>query len=146
MLSPLETLALSKLITDKAEKSARSSLSPGTHDIDLTVHIHGSMAIAEDTTKAATASIPLLAALAFAIDAAGAVGPAVEKAILAGVARALREGEEGAAGLECRKGLLERIEQLKDAIASTLPRVPVKGAVRAVLAVDVVDQYAIAAK
>ena len=46
-----------------------------------------------------------------------------------------------------RTGLTEKVEALKATIATTLPRVPVKGVVKAALHVDVVGAtYAMAAK
>ena len=66
-LNPVELLALSRI---KASE-ARDQVSPGTHPVDFTVRVQGSVKVGEDTEKAPTVRLPHLAVMALFIQRMG---------------------------------------------------------------------------
>lgn len=66
-LSPIELIALSRLKAD----DAREHVSPGSHAVDFTVRVQGTVKIGEDTEKAPTARLPHLAVMALFIQRMG---------------------------------------------------------------------------
>lgn len=54
-MSPLELLALSKSVEEKAQKCARSEVKPGKYEVDFTARIKGIVTVGEDTERSQTA-------------------------------------------------------------------------------------------
>lgn len=59
-MNDTQTTVLSKIVGEKEGKAARKGVAPGSHAVDFTVHLHGSMKVGEDFERAATTSIPWL--------------------------------------------------------------------------------------
>lgn len=66
-LSPVEILALSSL---KAGEN-RDAVLPGSHPVDFTVRIQGTVKVGEDTDKSPTARLPHIAVMALFIQRMG---------------------------------------------------------------------------
>jgi len=67
MLTNAETLAVTKAIASKVEKSAREELAPGKYEIDALVRVFGSLTVGEDYEQNKTASMPQIKMLLAAI-------------------------------------------------------------------------------
>lgn len=63
-MNSIQTLAISRLFTETEDKKARADVLPGEYNIDMCFRIVGKMKVAEDHTKLATTSIPVLESLA----------------------------------------------------------------------------------
>jgi hypothetical protein len=53
-----ETLALAKLVAEKAEKEARAAVKPGVHLIDMTVRVRGTIKVGADFQGKVATRIP----------------------------------------------------------------------------------------
>jgi hypothetical protein len=62
-LSDLTTLAISRAVNAKADKTAREGVVAGTYHIDVTVRVRGTLAVAEDTDKTPTVKADIEATL-----------------------------------------------------------------------------------
>lgn len=117
------TIALTKAVKAKEAKSARAELEPGEYEIDRLVYLKGQLTIGNDTEKAATSSIPWIAIAARLLKRMGATEGAARD-MLFSVAKEAINSKEDLVGFETE------IAQLKREIASKLPKMHVKGAVK----------------
>ena len=80
-MNALQQIAISKAVKDTKAKAARKELTVGTHDIDMTVHISGTVVVKEDTMQKATASVLSEDNLLLILKAAGVTRKAAMNAI-----------------------------------------------------------------
>lgn len=57
-MTPIELLALAKIISTKVKDDARSQVAPGTYSVNLDVHVEGTYKVEEDYLKDPTVSVP----------------------------------------------------------------------------------------
>ena len=57
-MTPIEILALSRIVREAEEKLARGQVSPGTHSVDVVVHVSGLVEVEKDYEKRPTVSVP----------------------------------------------------------------------------------------
>lgn len=129
------TLAISKAIAKKTADEARENLAPGTYQIDQTVRVTGTLTVAEDTEKTPTVSIPFKDVLVLFVQRAGITREASLELLRTCVTEALKKSDGGAAG--CLDEHLEGVFSAAVAdMLATLPKTPVKGAVKSKLVVS----------
>lgn len=57
-MTPIQLLALTRLLKEREEKAARSQVDPGTYNVDFEVRVKGNMEVEEDYEKRPTVSVP----------------------------------------------------------------------------------------
>jgi hypothetical protein len=57
-MTPVELLALAKMISTKVKDDARAQVAPGTYSVNLDVHVEGTYKVEEDYLKDPTVSVP----------------------------------------------------------------------------------------
>lgn len=57
-MTPIQLLALAKMIADKVGKDARKKVAPGVYSVNLDVHVEGTYKVEEDYLKDPTVSVP----------------------------------------------------------------------------------------
>ena len=167
-MTPIELLALTRLLKDAEEKKARSAVSAGNYSVDFKVHVKGDLEVLPDTDKSSTVSVPwtevyalLREILLQGVDELVARvdrGEKVGREELEGFRRACGLGEdllvetiqdawELKKNSEGRGEIMKKIPEIKDAqqraldaISRRLPRTPVKGKVNADLAVEEIQE------
>lgn len=145
MFTPAETTALTKAAAD----AAREGLTVGTHEVDVTVRVTGTVSVAEDTEKTPTVSIPVKEVLALFVARSGCTREASLALLRECLTDALSKGVSGTGAVEAAADIDEVFRAEVAALTSALPKTPVRGAVKAKLAVarvDVASVTALAAK
>ena len=104
-LTPLETLAVAKLLTDKAEKDARPLIAPGVYDVVVDLHAEVTLKVGEDFDQRVVAKADPWTLLAAALSHLNGVTVAslvreAEEADPALVNSIKREAEEGIAQIK----------------------------------------------
>ena len=163
-MTPIQLLALTKLLKDAEEKKVRGQVPAGDYAVDFSVHVRGSMEVLEDTEKVPTVNIPwtevyalLREILLQGIDELVARvdrGETVGREELEGFRRACGLGEDllvetiqeafdrkeeaKSAGEVIKRvpEIKEAQERAKDAISRRLAKTPVKGKVNAEMVVE----------
>jgi len=138
----LTTVAVAKAVSDKTKnyKAARGALEAGSHAINTTVKLVGSIEIAEDTNKTSTCSLLNEDFLALVLHHAGVTRKSAAAAIEKVAAECL-EGwtgskEDKKAAKEVRAEAVAKfdpngeIKAIFAGIKDRLPRTPVKGSVK----------------
>jgi hypothetical protein len=82
-MTPLETMALAKIVSDRDKDTAREHLKPGKYAVDVTCRIHGVLTVGDDTKATPTARAMSLETVATALYYAGCTRQAAIEAILA---------------------------------------------------------------
>lgn len=59
-MDSIQTTVVSKIVSDKEAKAARSEITPGIYPVDFTIRYHGGMKVGQDYDRPATTSIPWL--------------------------------------------------------------------------------------
>lgn len=136
-MNQINTIALAKAVAEKTTKAAREGLAVGTHEIDMTVRIHGTMTVAEDTSKVPTVSIPMKETLALFIKYSGITAQHATALLTRAMTEALAANDEGEQGTEGKGAILAALPILESTMANvvkpmleSLPKTPVKGAVK----------------
>ena len=57
-MTPIELLALTRLLSDKQEKAVRKQVAPGSYSVNLDIHVEGTYEVEEDYMKDPTVSVP----------------------------------------------------------------------------------------
>jgi hypothetical protein len=143
-LSAIESLAITKAL-----KADRDAVAAGSYAVDVTVRVRGTVDVAADTAKTPTVSIPVKEVLALFIARSGATREASLKLLRECLTDALSKGVEGAGAVDAAADIDAAFKAEVAALTASLPKTPVKGAVKAKLAVEVVgaaDDLAAAAK
>lgn len=119
-MESIKTLAISKVIKDKAQKEARNQVGPGTYHVDCTVRVSGEIKVGEDYTQQIVAKADPWSLLAVAMDklngvtlesiVAEATGEGVDTADLKErVADAMKE-IKGETETECKGKVTTKLE------------------------------------
>lgn len=141
-LTAIEALALSKAV-----KAERDAVEVGEHHVDVTVRITGTLSVAKDTEKTPTVSIPLKEVLALFIARSGCTREASIALLRECMTEALADGTKGVGAVDAAADIDACWKDEVSKLTASLPKTPVKGAVKAKLSVAVVaDDLALAAK
>lgn len=167
-MNDIQTTVLARVVGEKDAKAARAGVAPGSHPVDFTVRVHGSMKVGEDYERAATTSIPWLEVTTLyrevfraAIDElVGKIdeGHAVTRSDLTSMATAgvlttgvlvdcirsaLEKGSSAVGTIEERVKEVEAgVEKLKKDLVAKTPAQKVPGKVSLDVAVDLVEGLA----
>jgi len=93
MLSPVETIALSKCVKEKAAKDARPKLAEGPHVVDVTVRVTGHLLVAPPTATTVKESVPFETLLAIVL---ADLTPAARRKVRGSFVRLLAAWRDGA--------------------------------------------------
>jgi hypothetical protein len=139
-LNPVETLALNNALATAEVKAAREAVGPGTYPVEFTVTVKGTVTVGTDTEKTPTASIPVTEVLALFIARSGATRDANIALLKECLADALTKGTKGAGAVE-EAALVDQVfkDKVKE-ITSSLPKTPVKGAVKVKATLALADE------
>jgi hypothetical protein len=132
-MNDLEKVVLAYAIADKDLKAARAAIKPGEYPVSFTVNVSGILSVAEDTSKVPTVSVPWTAVVAALLHRMGATrehSVQILSEILPSVV-----GDNGFASVITEAEVKEIGLIALDAIKGSLPKTPVKGAVKADLVV-----------
>lgn len=158
MLSEIQKLALSKIKVD------RDVIRPGTHPVNFTVHINGTVTVGEDYERAATTNIPWLEASALWAEVSreafnsliGKVQSGVQvtvsdleamrdSRVLATdvltdcIRKAMLQGESAVGTIASKvQGMNEAVAEIKRQVVLQLPQQEAKGVVKTSVKVEVV--------
>ncbi len=137
-LDPAVIAAAAKLLGDVATKT-RASLEPGTYPIDevITIHVGGQVTVSEDSDKTPTCSLPLLASLALLLKRMGVQREGALVLLREVMIEALEMGKDARVLLEKESGVKEGVEAIRTIVLGSLPRSPVKGAVKVAAQVSI---------
>jgi hypothetical protein len=134
------TLALAKAIASKAATAARAKVKPGSYPVDVTVHVHGDLEVAEDGEKTATSALLSEDALIIALRLAGCTRERAVDVISTMVAQALLtwtgSDEDKARAKAERAQLVDEydadgaVRAMLNGYKAALPRTKVAGAVK----------------
>ena len=108
----VETLALAKAIKEKALKDARKNLTVGTHNVDVTAHISGTITVGADEEFIPTVCVPLKAAMALFIRYCGITRNAAETALVKAMTEALNNAQRGAETVDTVAGAISEEESI----------------------------------
>ena len=134
-MNATQTIALNSLIETKVAKAAREGLEVGTHQVDVTVRVTGSLTVAEDTEKTPTVSIPVKEVLALFVARSGCTREASLKLLRECLTDALAEGTKGEGAIDGAVDIDAEFKAMVSTLTASLPKTPVKGAVKAKLTV-----------
>lgn len=130
-LTDLTTLALSRAVSSKEDKVAREGVAPGTYDVDVTVRVRGTLAVAEDTDKTPTVSIPMKEVLALFVARSGCTREASVKLLRECMTEALLHGVKGEGAVAAAADIAKEHKKVVEEMLESLPRTFVAGAVKA---------------
>lgn len=139
-MKPKDVMAINKAVSSKAVKSARGQMEEGRYEVDALVRVVGEVVVGADTEKTATSSLMSVDFLLLTLKAAGVTREAAMKAIR-GVAGDYLQGWTGSKEDKkaARKARFEALsaydsegamKEIFDKAKASLPKVPVKGAVK----------------
>jgi len=148
-MNNVETMAVSKAVASKDVKAARKELEAGEHDVDVTVRVRGTVKVGEDGMKRSTSSLLNQEFLMLVLKYSGMTRNAAAEAV-AMVARNYLVNWQGTkndkvAAKEARQELVAefdpegRIAEIFEGIKASIPMTPVKGSVKFVGDVEVVN-------
>ena len=130
-LNDLTTLALARAVSNKADAAAREGVGPGTYDIDITVRVRGTLAVAEDTDKTPTVSIPMKEVLALFIARSGCTREHSLNLLRECMTEVLHHGATGQGAVAAAADIAAEHQRAVSEMLKTLPRTFVAGAVKA---------------
>jgi len=138
-MNPQEILALANAINSAAKKAAQQNMAPTgldkkgkiekTDHVDFTVRITGDMGRAEDTDKASTCSIPLLATVAVLLRNMGCTRDAAVAKITEAMQDAMAMDRKAQKTLLADMGVAQAEADFKAEVVAKLPRTDVLGKV-----------------
>lgn len=123
-------------VLEKSAKAQRDAVVPGKYAVDeeLTLHVKGAVAVAEDAAYTPTADIPLKAALALFLRYSGITGPAAMDALVRAMKEAAAMNDEALKAIREMADLDAAEKAVNDALGE-LPKKSRRGAVKATLEV-----------
>lgn len=130
-LSDLTTLAISRAVNAKADKTARDGVLAGTYHIDVTVRVRGTLAVAEDTDKTPTVSIPMKEVLALFIARSGCTREHSLNLLRECMTEVLQHGATGQGAVAAAADIAAEHKRAVAEMLESLPRTFVAGAVKA---------------
>ena len=136
-LTPVEQMAVAKAVAEKAIKEARMSLALGKSTVDFYVHVSGDLSVAADTEKTPTVAIPLYLTLAIALKKSGVQAERILSVIEESVTEAIKAGKSANDDMTVQAEAI--CDHIRERFAETLPKTPVKGAVKANLSIEKVE-------
>lgn len=129
--------ALNNLVEAKALKAARAGLAVGTHQVDVTVRVTGTVTVGEDYGRTPTVGVPVKEVLALFLARSGALRGANVALLQACFTEAMADG--AGKGKDALKKAVTDLDTVwtdqVNAILATLPDAPVRGPVTTKLAV-----------
>lgn len=138
-LNAQEILALANLINGAAKKVAQQDMAPTgldkkgniekTDSVDFTIRVTGDMGRAEDTDKASTCSIPLLATVAVLLRNMGCTRDAAVAKITEAMQDAMAMDKKAQKALLADMGVAKAEADFKREVVEKLPRTDVLGKV-----------------
>lgn len=136
-MDALEVTALNNLVEAKALKAARAELSVGTHQVDVVVHVKGTITVGEDYPRTPTVGVPVKELMALLLARSGALREANVKLLQECFTEVMADGEgKGKDALKAAVKDLEAVwEPQVNAILATLPTAQVRGPVTTKLSV-----------
>jgi hypothetical protein len=171
-MTPIEILALSRMIKEAEEKLARGQVAPGTYKVNVSVGVSGPIVVEEDYEKRPTVSVPWTEAYALLREVAlrgvdeliarVEAGQTIVKADLEVIKTAgflsedimVETMKQAFAAKQAPKGkgsIMERVteveaaaERVKEIIAGRLGLTPSKGRVKADLTVEQIQPQTVA--
>ena len=135
-MNNINTVAIAKVVKERALKIARNELGPGEYAINQLFLVEGTLKVGEDYKKTPTTSIPILDAMALLVHDAGITGPHALAAIKNAMQRALDQDFSVKAAISAMRGNLETAERQVRATLAELPKVPAKGPVTTKLTIQ----------
>ncbi len=135
--TPLQVIALAKVVKQKSSDAARDELDVGVHQVDLVARVKGTITVGPDTERVPTASIPVKEVLALLVQRAGALRGNTIALIRDCLTEALSEGVKGQGSLI--KEFDAHFGAEIDRVLASLPTTPVRGAVQTALELEVED-------
>jgi hypothetical protein len=143
-MNATEITALNNIVQAKALKAARADLAVGTHQVDVTVRVTGTVTVGEDYTRTPTVGVPVKEVLALFLARSGALREANVKLLQACFAEAMADG--AGKGKDALKEAVADLDTVwadqVDALLAGMPVATVKGPVTTKLAVAEVVQVA----
>ena len=133
-MTPINVVALSRIVTDKEKDAARDQITPGKHAIDIVVRVHGAMTVGDDFEQSPTARAVSLETVATALYFAGVTR---ERAVAALERAALGKATEAD---DKREVVVKAIVGDLKAMYASLPKEAKRGQVRATLIVNEVSE------
>ncbi len=138
-LNAQEILALANLINSAAKKTAQGTMAPTgldkkgkiekTDSVDFTIRVTGDMGRAEDTDKASTCSIPLLATCALLLRSMGCTRDAAVEKLVTAMTEAMTLDKKAQKTLLADMGVAQAEADFKANVVAKLPRTDVLGKV-----------------
>ncbi len=138
VLDDVAITALNKLVKEKVGKAARANLGAGTHPVDVTIRVVGTLDVAPDTSRVPTVSIPLKEVLALFIARAGGTREGSVALLRSCMHDALRLGPTGVGAIEGVVEVDAAYVAMVAELTASLQKTPVRGDVTANLAVTLV--------
>lgn len=138
-LNDLTALAISRAISAKEASAAREGITAGTYDVDLTVRVKGTIEVSEDTDRPPTTSIPVKEVLALFLARSGCTREHSIALLRECLTDALRDDVRGQGAIEAAADIDREFKKAVAEITNSLPRNPVKGAVKAHVTTDLVS-------
>lgn len=143
----LRIVAISKAI-GKLPSTARADVGVGTHEVDETVRIKGTVSIFEDEQYRPTAEIPIKATMALFIRYSGITRDAAVVALIQAMQDAVAMGDEG----NSTDAILERVnedwrvvEECMERVTQGLAQLPMKSRAGKITAKLICDPIPVAA-
>lgn len=130
--------ALDSLVKGLSPSDAKGALVPGSHEVDFTIRVSGSLTKAEDTTKKPTSSIPWLTTLALFVYRSGVQRDAAMAILRDSMTEALNLDKDAEKALLLVSGVADAKELFESEVTARLPRMPVQGAVKGKIGYEIV--------
>ena len=132
-MKAFQTIALSKVIKDKEQKSARNELQPGDYEVDFLARITGSFKVGQDFEKTPTVKIPWTLVCAVALSH---LNETTQNAVLRDVAKFVKEET----GDTLEKETKEKVTKKLSKMLGEAPKIMSKGMVSTRLSVTVEEK------
>ena len=139
-MNATSTIALNNLVATAAAKAARDELSVGTHSVDMMVHVTGTLTVGADTEKTPTVSIPVKEVLALFIARSGCTREASLALLKSCLSDALADSTKAVGAIDNAVDIDAEFKAAVAGLTASLPKTPVKGAVKAKLTVTEVAE------
>jgi len=132
----LQTVALAKLVGEKTKTfiAARAALTEGTHNVDCTIRVTGTLHVGTDYDTAPTVSIPLKETMALFIAYSGITREHAINVLTRAMTDAIAANGKGKGALAEKLTVVEEtMTRVEEDIIALLPRQDRKGPVKASL-------------
>ena len=127
-MTPNETMALAKVVKKATMDKARKELTVGTHEVDFTARVKGTITVGKDEMVTPTANIPLKITLALFVRYSGITGDSALSALERAMTEALNSGDTAETNI-AEIALLDKAQAKIEAMLGNLPKVSKPGKV-----------------